>query len=106
MNRPFYNTCEADNQMLLDFEASALSQEDLVVEVFRKAKRPLAWFEIQAMLNFDMDQCSLKRATTNLTTDRKDKLGIVIKRAVLEKTKELVMGPKGKPCHRYKLLNY
>lgn len=103
MNQPFYNTINAEGQVLLNFESAAVTQEEMVLQAFTTAKRPLAWFEV---LNYlpHMDQCSLKRSITNLTNSRYDKDGFLIKEKKLVKTDEMITGLKGKPCHRYKLI--
>jgi hypothetical protein len=93
----FINTIDAKGQHLMQFEADAANQEDMVMEVFRRRRSGLAYFEVEADLP-DMDLCSLKRALTCLTKHRQHKP------AQLSKTTESVMGPKGKPCYRYKLI--
>lgn len=103
MNQPFYNTIEAEGQVLINFESAALSQEDLVLAVFHETKRPLAWFEITFYLP-EIDQCSIKRCLTNLTNTRYDRNGMIIKTKKLVKTGELIKGLKGKPCHKYRLI--
>lgn len=104
MNQPFYNTINAEGQVLLDFEGAAASQEEMVLQVFYSVKRPLAWFEVLAYMPH-IDQCSLKRCLTNLTNSRYDKEGLLIKEKKLVKTDELIKGLKGKPCHKYKLID-
>ena len=103
MNQPFYNTIDSEGQVLLNVESAALSQEEMVLQAYIMAKRPLAWFEV---LNYlpHMDQCSLKRSITNLTQSRYDKYGYLIKEKKLIKTDEMVTGLKGKPCHKYRLI--
>jgi hypothetical protein len=105
MRQDFYNTVQAQGTDLMKFKASAKSQEQSVLELFQRLQKPMAWSEVKACIGFEIDDCSLKRCLTNLATDKRDKrTGEVIDPAILVKTKELVTGPKGKPCHRYKLI--
>jgi hypothetical protein len=103
MNQPFYNTTNAEGQALLNFESAAISQEEMVLQVYTMVKRPLAWFEVLAYMPH-IDQCSLKRCLTNLTNNRYDKEGFIVKEKKLVKTDEMITGLKGKPCHKYKLI--
>jgi hypothetical protein len=98
----FHNSCKANGQYLLDFEAAARSQEALIMEVFNKHRVPMAYFEVAA--NVNMNECSLKRSLTNLCNDRKTKAGVVTRKAMLRITHVQVMGPEGKACHRYELI--
>lgn len=86
----FHNTISSVGSELQKFESDAKSQDEQVLEVFKKHSE-LAWFEVQSYLP-DMNEVSLKRSITNLKNKGK-----------LEKTKELVMGIYGKQTHKYKL---
>jgi hypothetical protein len=89
----FHNTIEETGQTLLQFEAEALTQENLVMEIFRRVNRPLAWGEVRGLLPGDMHEVSIKRSITNLAN-----------RGTLKKTGERVMGPYGKQTHGYALI--
>lgn len=89
----FYNTINAKGAQLDAFESIANTQEQKVIEVFRKHNKvSFAWFEIQNILS-DIPEISIKRAITNLKTKGK-----------LFKTSDMVTGSYGKPCHKYQLL--
>ena len=88
----FHNTIKATGQTLLAFEATASSQQDRVLTVFRFAMRPLCWGEVKRLLVEDMNEVSIKRCITNLKN-----LGILVK------TDEKVQGLYGKPNYKYKL---
>lgn len=61
----FYNTINETGQTLMQFEAQAKTQDDMVLEVFKLQNQPLAWWEVWAFLK-DMHEGSCKRAITNL----------------------------------------
>lgn len=89
----FHNTINNDESEQKEANVKAKSQEDMVLEIMNKVKSG-AWFEIASYLP-DMDHCSLKRSLSNL----QDK-GLLVKDT---QKANMVMGPKGKPCHRYYL---
>lgn len=97
----FHNTIREDGQVLIDFETQAENQEDLVLEVFKKHRTPMAWFEVGALIN--MNECSLKRALTNLCSDKVNSKNELIRKKVLVKTSTKVKGIHGKNCYRYAL---
>lgn len=91
---PFKNTIQASPQLMIIYNAEALSQEEAVLEVMNKLKAA-AWFQVHACLPW-MDEVSLKRAMSNL-----QERGSL----VLDKDKsKMLTGPKGKPCHIYLLI--
>lgn len=102
MRTAFHNTVKAEGQFLLDFECDARGQEATIIEVFERVRKPMAYFEVKGFV--DMNECSLKRALTNLCSDRKNKAEVVTRRARLMKTNMQVMGPEGKNCFRYQLI--
>ena len=105
MRKLYYNTNNVSGQQLLDFEQGAKSQEDLVLCVYKTALRPLAWNEVRELLDKDMNEVSLKRSISNLSKNKKDLLtGEITEYAKITKTEEMVQGPYGKPCHRYRLI--
>lgn len=87
----FFNTIQADNQLMLVYEADSKSQEDAVLEVMNKIKKA-AWFELKGCLEW-MNESSLKRSLTNLKSA--GKLTMDTDKA------NMVMSPSGKSCHRY-----
>lgn len=89
-NPSFYNTID-EIVRLREFEASAKSQEDMVLEVFKKFKE-LAWFQVAGFLP-DMNEVSLKRSMSNLK-----------KKGLLFKTDIKVLGIYGKNTHKYRLV--
>lgn len=101
----YHNTNKVQGQMLIDFESSNRADEDLVLQTFERVNRPMAWFELELEVPICMNECSLKRALSNLTKDRVQKKSKIVSReAKLKITEEMVMGPEGKRCHRYALL--
>lgn len=91
----FHNTIQANEQLNISFNTAAKSQEDMVLEVFKMQKTPMAWFEVSAFIP-DMNTCSLKRCLSNLSTK-----GFLVKDN--DKSK-MVTGTQGKSCHKYHLL--
>lgn len=89
----FYNTIQAESQLMFIYDAAAQSQEDLVMEVMNRIKRA-SWFQVHAFLQ-DMDPVSLKRCLSNL-----QEKGLIVKDT---DKGNMVMGPKGKKCHQYVL---
>jgi hypothetical protein len=89
----YYNTTNETGQTLLSFEASARSQEETVLNVFKTYSRPFSWSEVKSFLPVDMNEVSIKRSITNL-----------FKAGHLQKTDEKVKGIYGKNCYRYKLI--
>lgn len=105
MKSHFHNhTINASGQMLVEFEAAAKTDECLVLDAFRKAGKPMAWFEVMNMIPVNVHEVSLKRAITTLCNDVTDKEGNVARPRMLVKTDESVIGIYGKPCRRYELL--
>lgn len=86
----FHDTIDSSVEEFKKFEADAKSQDEMVLEVFKKHSE-LAWFEVQAFLP-EMNEVSLKRSLSNLKN-----------KGTLSLNDELVMGTKGKPVHKYKL---
>lgn len=91
----FFNSIQADEQLLIVFDAGAKSQEELVLEVFNAQKCALAWWQVAAYLP-DMNECSLKRSLSNLASK-----GKLVKDT--DKSR-MVVGLSGKPCHVYSLI--
>lgn len=88
----FYNTIQADSQLMIVYNADGLKQEDAVMEVLNKLKRA-AFFQVQGCLPW-MHRDSLKRALSNLYERGK----------VMKDTDKanMVMNPEtGKRCHQY-----
>lgn len=97
----FHNTIHEDGQVLIDFESHAENQESIVLEVFKKHRTPMAWFEVGALIN--MNECSLKRALTNLCSEKRNSKDELIRAKALVKTSVKVKGIHGKNCYRYAL---
>jgi hypothetical protein len=93
MKRSYYNTTHLPEQVVMDFEEKAKSQEDMVIEVFQLAKKPMSWSEVSGFLP-DMNEVSLKRSLTNLYNSGK-----------LIKTNDAVLSKYNRPCYRYQLKN-
>ena len=89
----YHNTNQVEPQLAIHFEAMALTQDDLILEVYRKHNKPMAWGEVRGCLPNDMHEGSIKRAITNLAN----------RGQLMKCEKDLVIGPYGKQTHRYKL---
>lgn len=89
----FHNTTNETGQVLMNFEAKAQTQDQMVMEIFRaNPTKPMAWFEVGALVKESIHEISLKRAITNNKNW-----------GFLEKTSEKATSPYGSPCYRYKL---
>lgn len=86
-----WNTTSERGQTLINFESKARTQERTILELFEFFCRPLAWFEVQDLLVEEMNQCSIKRALSNLKAEGK-----------LIKTDIKVIGKTGRPSYQYK----
>lgn len=100
----FHNSIHEQGQVLIDFEAAAENQEDLILDVFKATKKPMAWFEVRQHMWFEMNECSLKRSLTNLCSEKRNSKDELIRSQKLLKTAIKVMGPHGKNCYRYSLV--
>jgi hypothetical protein len=96
---PHYNTTDLDPKTLQRLNDLSVSQEEKIYQLFRLVKRPMAWFEVKQYFP-NMNECSLKRALTDLTKEKNFKL------ARLEKTSKKV-DHYGVSCYQYALkMNY
>jgi hypothetical protein len=86
----YHNTTGETGQTFISFNEGALTQEQVVFEVFKKVGKA-CWFEIKNHLP-DMNESSLKRSITNLKV-----------KGLLFKTSDKVIGTAGKPCFKYQL---
>jgi predicted transcriptional regulator len=91
--KPYYKTTELSPQLLMEFTEVAVTQEQIVLEVFRAHRSAMSWSEVSGFLP-DMNESSLKRSLTNL-----------MDRGILKKTDDVVLSKYGKPCHRYEIIN-
>lgn len=88
----YYNTTNQKGQILIDFTAKAVSQEDLIYKFFTEHKNSsFTWTEVQKHFP-DMNEISLKRSITDLKNDGK-----------LIKTSEKGVSKYGRPSCKYKL---
>lgn len=102
----FHNTIQAEPEEMKVLNEVAKSQEEQVHEVFLKENRPMAWFEVSWLLPH-LNEVSLKRCLSNLSTDKKDKkTGEIVRRAklvmVTDKS-QMKLSPAKAPCHVYKI---
>jgi hypothetical protein len=88
----FFNTIQASGAQLVQYELMGISDHDKVIEVFNLANCPMAWFQVKAFLP-DMNECSLKRV---LSSSKKLEM--------MPNKSDMVVGPSGKMCHKYKLI--
>lgn len=88
----FYDTINTPEQLLIEFDEAAKSQEQQVFEIFKSTRSAFSWFELANQLP-DMNQVSLKRSLSTLKSKGK-----------LVKTNTQVLGPCGKNTYRYKLI--
>lgn len=89
-----YNTTNERGQTLINFESKAQTQERTILELFEFFMRPLSWFEVQALLVEEMNECSVKRSLSNLKAEGK-----------LIKTDIKVIGKTGRPSYQYKYVS-
>lgn len=89
-----HNTTHEKGQTLLNLESKAKAQEKIILEIFEFFCRPLAWFEVKNLLVEEMNECSLKRALSNLKSEGK-----------LIKTDIKVIGKTGRPSYQYKYVS-
>lgn len=101
----FYNTINESGQTLIQFAQKSVSDEQRVLETFLMLKKPMAWFEVKNALGQEIDDCSLKRAICDLTKDKTNNKGQLIREKLLIKTTIKVIGLKGKACYQYQLIN-
>ena len=90
----FHNTIEADGQVLIDFEAKAKTQEDVIFDLFNQYnKTDITPDEVLLLCKFENTPItSIRRAITNLT-----KQGKLIKTNIQRK------GQYGKLTYAWKL---
>jgi hypothetical protein len=79
MNRSFFNTTNESGDKLKSYMEQALTQEELIMCVFRDEKRPLTPDEVQGIALKGTPLTSVRRAITNLTT-KEQLVKTVIKR--------------------------
>ena len=89
-----HNTTNERGQTLLNFESKAKAQEKIILELFEFFCRPLAWHEVEKLLVEEMNECSIKRALSNLKAEGK-----------LIKTDIKVIGKTGRPSYQYKYVS-
>ena len=88
----YFNTTGATGHELAGYRAAALSQEQRIVSLFRKHRRPLSPSEVHRLGKFTAPLTSTRRAMTRLTAA-----------GVLERTEIKVKGAYGRPEHRWTL---
>lgn len=92
MSQHHYNTTNESGQILIDFNSKSKSQEEMIWDFFITHKLfAYTWAEVQNHFP-EMNECSLKRAITNLKNEGK-----------LEKTSEKGVSKYGRPAYKYKL---
>jgi hypothetical protein len=74
------------------FKSQAKTQEEKILELFKRELSPLAWFEVKELLSEEMNDCSIKRCLSNLK-----------EKGELSKTEIKVNGKWGKPCYKYQI---
>jgi len=89
----YYNTTNAYGDLLKDYEARAISQDEVVIGVFRIYKKPLSPSMILELSGMNCPLTSVRRSMTNLTREGK-----------LEKTDTKVNGIYDRPEYLWKLL--
>ncbi len=88
----FYNTIHAEGAQLHLFESLAKSDEAAILQLYKITKKPMCWFEVKNYFP-NMNECSLKRAITNLKN-----------KSQLKKTDIKILGSFGKPCYKYQII--
>jgi hypothetical protein len=98
MSKSFYNTINAEGQMLMSFDEQAAKQDDIILDLFRKnAHRDITPFEMESCLRLNGKRypiTSIRRSITNLTKEGK-----------LVKTEVMRPGEYGKPNYAWRYNN-
>lgn len=88
----YHNTTKESGQLLMTFEQSAQTQDELVLWIFKYENRPLAWPEVMAYMPANTCEGSVKRGITNNKNA-----------GHLEVTDQKILSHYNRPCFRYKL---
>lgn len=91
----WYNTTDIDKTILERLNCLSVSQEEKIYQLFRTVKKPMAWFEVKQYFP-RMNECSLKRALSDLTKDKSNRLARLVKSSSK-------VDHYGISCYQYKL---
>lgn len=91
----WHNTTDLYKQTLERLNGLSVSQEEKIYQLFRTVKQPMAWFQVKKYFP-RMNECSLKRALSDLTKDKPNRLARLVKSSSK-------VDHYGISCYQYKL---